>query len=152
MTFPTIESFVRNAPLARLQRLPGNTSNTILAKLKYKNPLDKEFKNGVEPSKGLWQRVALARILYRPSEVLILDEPTSNVDPQSEEEIFEQVLKVAKEKIIFLVSHRFSTVRKADKILVLEEGTVVEYGTHNDLMAKKGRYKELFDIQAESFR
>lgn len=133
-------------------KLTGITDFVESLPLGFKNPLDKEFKNGVEPSKGLWQRVALARILYRPSEVLILDEPTSNVDPQSEEEIFTQVLKVAKEKIIFLVSHRFSTVRKADKILVLEEGSVVEYGTHENLMVKKGRYKDLFDIQAESFR
>lgn len=133
-------------------KLTGITDFVESLPLKYKNPLDKEFKGGVEPSKGLWQRVALARILYRPSEILILDEPTSNVDPQSEEKIFTQVLKVAKEKIIFLVSHRFSTVRKADKILVLEEGSVIEYGTHNELMDKKGRYKELFDIQAESFR
>ncbi|HSV95227.1 MAG TPA: ABC transporter ATP-binding protein [Spirochaetia bacterium] len=132
--------------------LTGITNFIEMLPLKYQNPLDKEFKDGVEPSKGLWQRVALARILYRPSEFLILDEPTSNVDPQSEEEIFEQVLKIAKEKIIFLVSHRFSTVRKADKILVLEHGTVVEHGTHHELMAKNGRYKELFDIQAESFR
>lgn len=120
--------------------------------LKYKNPLDKEYKNGIEPSKGQWQRVALARILYRPSEILILDEPTSNVDPQSEEEVFSKVLEVAKEKIIILVSHRFSTVRKADKIIVLEYGSVVEQGTHHDLMKKNGRYKELFEIQAESFR
>ncbi len=119
--------------------------------LKYKNPLDKEYDNGVEPSKGLWQRVALARILYRPSEILILDEPTSNVDPESEEEIFTKVLEIAKEKIIFLVSHRFSTVRKADEILVLENGSVIEYGKHKDLMQKNGRYKELFDIQAQSY-
>lgn len=138
--------------IKRAAKLTGITGFIDSLPLGYKNPLDKEFKDGVEPSKGLWQRVALARILYRPSEVLILDEPTSNVDPQSEEEIFEQVLSVAKEKIIFLVSHRFSTVRKADKILVLENGTVIEYGTHHDLMAKNGRYKELFDIQAESFR
>ena len=138
--------------IKRAAKLTGITGFIDSLPLGYKNPLDKEFKDGVEPSKGLWQRVALARILYRPSEVLILDEPTSNVDPQSEEEIFTQVLDVAKEKIIFLVSHRFSTVRKADKILVLENGTVIEYGTHHDLMAKNGRYKELFDIQAESFR
>jgi ATP-binding cassette, subfamily B, bacterial len=133
-------------------KLTGITNFIDSLPLKYKNPLDKEFKDGVEPSKGLWQRIALARILYRPSEILILDEPTSNVDPQSEEEIFTQVLEVAKDKIIFLVSHRFSTVRKADKIIVLEHGTVVEYGTHNELMKKNGRYKELFEIQAQSFR
>lgn len=133
-------------------KLTGITHFINSLPLKYQNPLDKEFENGVEPSKGLWQRVALARTLYRHSEILILDEPTSNVDPQSEEEIFDQVLRVAKEKIIILISHRFSTVRKADKILVLENGSIIEYGTHHELMNKKGRYKELFDIQAESFR
>jgi ABC-type multidrug transport system fused ATPase/permease subunit len=133
-------------------KLTGITDFVESLPLRYKNPLDKEFKDGVEPSKGLWQRIALARILYRPSEILILDEPTSNVDPQSEEEIFTKVLEVAKNKIIFLVSHRFSTVRKADKILVLEHGTIVEYGTHQELMKKNGRYKELFEIQAQSFR
>lgn len=119
---------------------------------KYNNPLDKEFKDGIEPSKGQWQRIALARILYRDAQMLILDEPTSNVDPKSEEEIFEQVLRVAKNKIVLLVSHRFSTVRKADKILVLEDGIATEYGTHQELMDKNGRYKELFEIQAQSFR
>ncbi|EKD52929.1 MAG: ABC transporter related protein [uncultured bacterium] len=129
-----IDSFVRSLPL------------------KYKNPLDKEFAGGVEPSKGLWQRVALSRILYRNAQILILDEPTSNVDPESEEQIFADVLRVAKDKIVFLVSHRFSTVRKADKILVLEKGLAVEYGSHEELMKKKGSYRELFSIQAQSYQ
>lgn len=120
--------------------------------LGFKNPLDKEFAGGVEPSKGLWQRVALARILYRDAHILILDEPTSNVDPESEEQIFTDVLRVAKDKIIFLVSHRFSTVRKADKILVLEKGLAVEYGSHQELMKQNGRYKELFSLQAQSYQ
>ncbi|NCP47510.1 ABC transporter ATP-binding protein [bacterium] len=120
--------------------------------LGFKNPLDKEFASGVEPSKGLWQRVALARILYRDAQILILDEPTSNVDPESEEQIFADVLREAKKKIVILVSHRFSTVRKADKILVLEKGLAVEYGSHEVLMKKAGRYKELFSIQAQSYQ
>ena len=120
--------------------------------LGFKNPLDKEFAGGVEPSKGLWQRVALARILYREAYILILDEPTSNVDPESEEQIFADVLRVAKKKMVILVSHRFSTVRKADKILVLEKGQAVEYGSHEELMKKAGRYKELFSIQAQSYQ
>jgi ATP-binding cassette subfamily B protein len=120
--------------------------------LGFKNPLDKEFAGGVEPSKGLWQRVALARILYRDAHILILDEPTSNVDPESEEQIFADVLRVAKNKIVFLVSHRFSTVRKADKILVLEKGLAVEYGSHQNLIKQNGRYKELFSLQAQSYQ
>ena len=120
--------------------------------LKYNNPLDKEFENGIEPSKGQWQRIALARSLFRDSSILILDEPTSNVDPETEEQIFEDILKVAREKIIFLVSHRFSTVRKADKILVLEKGEVKELGSHSQLMKNNGRYSELFELQAKSYR
>jgi len=120
--------------------------------LKYNNPLDKEFDKGIEPSKGQWQRIALARSLFRESPILILDEPTSNVDPETEEQIFEDILKVAKDKMIFLVSHRFSTVRKADKILVLESGIVREYGSHDQLMKNHGRYRHLFELQAKSYR
>ncbi len=120
--------------------------------LKYKNPLDKEFDKGIEPSKGQWQRVALARALFRPAPIIILDEPTSNVDPETEEQIFSELLKVTTTKIVILVSHRFSTVRKADQILVLEEGQVAEYGSHFQLMKNKGRYKELFELQAQSYR
>lgn len=133
-------------------KLTGITGFIQSLPLQYKNPLDKEFEGGIEPSKGLWQRIALSRILYRNAQILILDEPTSNVDPKSEEEIFADVLKVAKEKMIFLVSHRFSTVRKADKILVLENGLAVEYGSHEQLIKQNGRYKELFSLQAQSYQ
>ncbi|KKQ34035.1 MAG: ABC transporter ATP-binding protein (Multidrug resistance protein) [Candidatus Collierbacteria bacterium GW2011_GWC2_44_18] len=138
--------------IKKAAKLTGIDSFVNSLPLRYKNPLDKEFAGGVEPSKGLWQRVALSRILYRDAQILILDEPTSNVDPESEEQIFADVLRVAKDKIVFLVSHRFSTVRKADKILVLEKGLVVEYGSHEVLMKKAGRYKELFSIQAQSYQ
>ncbi len=138
--------------IKKAAKLTGITDFVNSLPLGFKNPLDKEFAGGVEPSKGLWQRVALARILYRNAQILILDEPTSNVDPESEEQIFADVLRVAKDKIIFLVSHRFSTVRKADKILVLEKGVAVEYGSHHDLMKQNGRYKELFSLQAQSYQ
>lgn len=119
---------------------------------KYNNPLDKEFKNGIEPSKGQWQRIALSRTLYRDAHIVILDEPTSNVDPESEEKIFDAVIEIDKDKMIFLVSHRFSTVRKADKILVIENGELVESGIHYDLIMKKGRYHHLFTLQAQSYQ
>lgn len=138
--------------IRKAAKLTGITSFVKSLPLKYKNPLDKEFEHGIEPSKGLWQRIALSRTLYRDPSILVLDEPTSNVDPKSEEQIFADVLKVAKEKIVFLVSHRFSTVRKADKILVLENGQVVEYGNHQDLLKLNGRYKELFLLQAQSYQ
>ncbi len=125
-----------------IEKLPG----------KYSNPLDKEFKGGIEPSKGQWQRIALARTLYRNANLVILDEPTSNVDPESEEKIFDSVMKIDKDKMIFLVSHRFSTVRKADKILVIENGTLIEEGKHQELMKNKSRYFELFNLQAQSYK
>ena len=138
--------------IRRAAKQTGITGFIKSLPLGYKNPLDKEFDRGIEPSKGLWQRVALARILYRDGNILILDEPTSNVDPKSEEEIFSEVLSFAKEKIVILVSHRFSTSRKADKILVLEDGIVQEYGNHHELLKHQGRYKELFELQAQSYR
>lgn len=119
---------------------------------KYNNPLDKEFSSGIEPSKGQWQRIALSRTLYRDSHIVILDEPTSNVDPESEEKIFDSVMEIDKDKMIFLVSHRFSTVRKADKILVIEEGTLIEEGSHKQLMKNKSRYFDLFNLQAQSYQ
>jgi len=119
---------------------------------KYDNPLDNEFEGGIEPSKGQWQRLALARALFRKAEIFVLDEPTSNVDPQAEEEIFDKIITLAKEKIVFLVSHRFSTVRKADKILVLEKGKILEYGSHEELMKKKGKYAKLFELQAKAYQ
>jgi len=133
-------------------KLTGIHQFTASLPLRYNNPLDKEFDKGIEPSKGQWQRIALARALFRDSPILILDEPTSNVDPETEEQIFEDILRVAHDKIIFLVSHRFSTVRKADKILVLEYGEVKEYGSHEQLMKNNGRYRELFELQAKSYR
>lgn len=138
--------------IKRAAKLTGITDFVKSLPLGFKNPLDKEFAGGIEPSKGLWQRIALARILYRSPHLLILDEPTSNVDPKSEEQIFGDVLRVAKDQIIFLVSHRFSTVRKADKIMVLENGVVVEYGTHQDLITLRGRYHELFSLQAQGYQ
>jgi len=118
---------------------------------KYDNALDNEFEGGIEPSKGQWQRLALARALFRQAEIFILDEPTSNVDPQAEEEIFEKIITLAKDKIVFLVSHRFSTVRKADRILVLEKGKIQEQGSHQELIVKDGTYAKLFNLQAKAY-
>jgi ABC-type multidrug transport system fused ATPase/permease subunit len=83
---------------------------------------------------------------------LVLDEPTSNIDPKAEEEIFENIIKLTKEQILILVSHRFSTVRRADKILVVENGAISEQGTHKNLMNQKGTYAHLFTLQAKSYQ
>ncbi len=119
--------------------------------LGYDNPLDKEFKDGIEPSKGQWQRIALARTLYRNSPIVILDEPTSNVDPESEEEIFNKILSVAADKSVILISHRFNTVKIADQILILEDGVITQQGSHEQLMKQHGSYHRLFTLQAKSY-
>jgi len=121
-------------------------------KLKYQNPLDPQFEKGVRPSMGQWQRIGLARIFLKDSQVIILDEPTSHVDPKAEEEIFEEIITYSKKKILFLISHRFSTVRKADKIYVVDSGKIIESGSHEELMKLGGKYSQLFELQAKGYR
>ncbi len=120
--------------------------------LKYENSLSRHYEKGVQPSAGQWQRIGLARILLKDSPIIVLDEPTSNVDPQAEEDIFRHVLKLGTEKIIIFISHRFSTVRLADKILLLENGSIAEQGTHKELMKLAGKYSHLFNLQAKSYQ
>lgn len=120
--------------------------------LKYENPLARDFEEGVEPSLGQWQRIGLARVLLRGADIVVLDEPTSNVDPKAEEEIFNKIQKLVGRRILILISHRFSTVRRATKICVIDKGKIIEEGTHKALMKKKGIYTELFELQAKSYR
>lgn len=112
----------------------------------------KTFEDGVDLSGGQWQKLALARAFFRDAPILILDEPTSAIDAKAEYEIFERVQKLQKDKTVIIISHRFSTVRNADRILVLDEGRIVEEGNHKILMKKKGLYAELFNIQAEGYK
>jgi ATP-binding cassette subfamily B protein len=117
-------------------------------------PLAKGYQGGTDLSGGQWQRVALARALCavrRGAGVVILDEPTAQLDVRGEAEIFERILAATRDCITILVSHRFSTVRHADRICVLEAGRVVELGTHDELMARGGRYRTMFDLQASRF-
>lgn len=111
----------------------------------------KTFEEGVDLSGGQWQKLALARAFFRDAPILILDEPTSAIDAKAEYEIFERVQKLQKDKTVIIISHRFSTVRNADRILVLDEGRIVEEGDHEKLMKKKGLYAELFHIQAQGY-
>ena len=120
--------------------------------LGYENPLDPAFAKGIRPSFGQWQRIMLSRVFLRKAKIIILDEPTSNVDPQAEEEIFKKIISYTKEEILILISHRFSTVRKADKIYVLDKGKLIEEGSHHQLIKKKGKYQQLFNIQAAGYR
>ena len=117
-------------------------------------PLSKQYDGGVDLSGGQWQRVALARALCavrRGAGLVLLDEPTAQLDVRGEAAIFERVLAATRGVTTVLVSHRFSTVRKVDRICVVERGRVVELGSHEELMAAGGRYRTMFDLQAERF-
>jgi ATP-binding cassette subfamily B protein len=114
--------------------------------------LDSSFEKGVEPSGGQWQRVALARAFYRDANMIILDEPTSAIDAKAEYDIFNNIFDHYQHKTALIVSHRFSTVRRANRIIVLEHGKIMEQGSHLALMKNKGLYYELFTKQAEGYR
>ncbi|MGZ3752277.1 MAG: ABC transporter ATP-binding protein [Mucilaginibacter sp.] len=118
----------------------------------YDQMLGKRFADGVELSGGEWQKVALARAYMRDAQLLILDEPTSALDARAEYEVFKRFAELTKGKSAVLISHRFSTVRMADRILVLEKGELIEIGSHEELLIKGGRYAELFDLQAMGYR
>ncbi|NCT55935.1 ABC transporter ATP-binding protein [bacterium] len=118
---------------------------------KYKQLLRKSFPNGIDPSWGQWQKIALARSFYKDSPILILDEPTSAIDPKAEYEIFQKLFDFAKNKTVIIISHRFSTVRNADRIIVLDNGKIVEEGSHAQLIAKGGMYKEAYDLQKKGY-
>jgi ATP-binding cassette subfamily B protein len=119
---------------------------------KYEQWLGRRFNNGVELSGGEWQKVALARAYMKDAQVLILDEPTAALDARAEYEVFQRFAELTKGKSAVLISHRFSTARLADRILVLEKGTVLEIGTHQELLDKNGRYAELFNLQAMGYQ
>ena len=107
---------------------------------------------GVDLSLGQWQRMALARAFFRDASLLILDEPTASLDPRAEAALFDRVRELAGGRTVLLISHRFSTVRSADQIVVLHDGRIEEQGTHDDLMGAGGRYAELFELQAVAYR
>ena len=118
----------------------------------YEQTLGKRFKTGVDLSGGQWQKVALGRAYMRDAQLLILDEPTAALDARAEYEVFERFKDLTEGKTAVLISHRFSTVRMADRILVLDGGEVEEVGTHAELLAAGGRYAELFELQAQGYR
>jgi ATP-binding cassette subfamily B protein len=119
---------------------------------KYDQMLGRRFDRGVELSGGEWQKIALARAYLRDAQLLVLDEPTAALDARSEGTVFERFAELTQGKIVVLISHRFSTVRMADKILVLESGRIREQGNHEQLLAQNGRYAELFELQASRYR
>jgi len=119
---------------------------------KYETKLSKEFYDeGVEPSVGQWQKLAVSRTVFRDAPILILDEPTASLDPRAEEEIFKIFNEFGKEKIVLIISHRMCSARLSDRIILLDKGEILESGTHTDLMQKKGQYFELYTLQAEKY-
>ncbi|NJM18795.1 MAG: ABC transporter ATP-binding protein [Richelia sp. RM2_1_2] len=126
-----------------IEQLPDN----------FTTQLGRWFKSGQELSGGQWQKIALSRAFMRNSaDILVLDEPTSAIDSQAEYEIFDRFRSLTKDKMVFLISHRFSTVRMADKIVVIEQGQILETGTHEELLQAKGRYATLFSLQAQGYK
>jgi ATP-binding cassette subfamily B protein len=119
---------------------------------KYDQVIGRRFKNGVDLSGGEWQKVAIARAYMRDAQLLILDEPTAALDARSEFEVFQRFKDLSAGKTAVLISHRFSSVRMADRILVLHEGEVEAVGTHEALLSQRGRYAELFELQAAGYR
>lgn len=129
-------------------------ADQVIAKLPrgYRTILGRWFDQGVQLSGGEWQKIALARAFMRDAPILVLDEPTASLDARSEYEVFQRFRALTRGRIVLLISHRFSTVRMADRIYVLESGRVVEEGTHDELLAREGRYAELFHLQAAGYR
>jgi len=118
----------------------------------YDQMLGRMFESGAELSAGQWQKIALARAYFRNAPVLILDEPTAAIDAKAEAEIFRRVEELSKDKTVVLISHRFSTVRMADRIVVINDGRLFEQGSHEELMRKNGVYAELFSLQAKGYQ
>ncbi|AKQ47724.1 ABC transporter ATP-binding protein [Rufibacter radiotolerans] len=128
-------------------------ADTVIDKLPegYDQVIGRRFNKGVDLSGGEWQKIALGRAYMRDAQLLILDEPTAALDARAEHEVFQRFSELTKGKTAVLISHRFSTVRMADRILVIENGQFVEIGSHEELLAKGGRYAELFRLQAKGY-
>lgn len=113
--------------------------------------LSEKYKDGIRPSSGQWQKIAIARFFYRNAPVLILDEPTASIDAVAEANIFDRIYKFIENKTVLIISHRFSTVRNADRIIVIEKGKIIEEGTHEQLMQNEGPYAKAFNLQARGY-
>lgn len=139
---PHIDQSARRAGVAdRIGELPNG----------YDTPLGRWFDQGISLSGGEWQKIALARAFQREAPILILDEPTSALDAQAEHDLFLRLRELSAGRTTLYISHRFSTVRQAERILLLDAGRVAEYGTHDELMSAGAGYATLFTLQAQAY-
>ena len=150
--YGSLENITDQSRVLRAARSSG--AHEVIANLPdgYDTQLGRWFADGHNISIGQWQKLALARGFMREAQMLILDEPTSSLDVQSEHEVFEHFRELTANKMAILISHRFTTVRMASNIIVLDDGKVIEQGTHENLMEHRGRYSMLFNMQAEAYR
>jgi len=125
----------------KIRRLPAG----------YDTLLGRWFKNGEELSIGQWQMLAIARAFYRDAEIVVLDEPSSALDPEAEKKLFVSLRRLMQHRSALIISHRYSTVRQADRILVMDQGRIIEQGSHNDLMGLDGEYARLYNAQAKGY-
>jgi len=137
-----VEAAVKSQAGSLLQHLPAG----------YRQMLGRRFEGGVDLSGGEWQKIALARAYIRNAQMIILDEPTAALDARAEYETFTRFAELMAGQMVLLISHRFSTVRMAGRIIVLQNGAIIEDGTHDQLLGRKGLYAELFSLQAEGYR
>ena len=136
------------------QAIKKSGANQFIKNLSKKEAtvLSKQFENGTDLSTGEWQKIALSRAFFRDAPLLILDEPTSAIDAQSEYKIFQQIDRFEKNKSVIMISHRFSTVRNANKIYVIDKGKIIEGGSHRQLIEQNSRYAKLFRLQAKGYQ
>ena len=150
--FGRVEALEENGRI--LRSAEKSLAADVVSKLpkQYQQMLGRRFEGGVDLSTGQWQKIALARAYMRDAQILILDEPTASLDARAEFEVFQRFVDLTAGKMAVLISHRFSTVRMADRILVLEQGGIVEQGSHQALVVLGGKYSELFELQAAGYR
>jgi ATP-binding cassette subfamily B protein len=145
------ERFADDAAVVDAARRAGADADVERLPAGYATMLGPAFAGGVDLSAGQWQKIAIARLFFRDAPFVILDEPTAALDARAEHELFARIRELLAGRAVLLISHRFSTVREADRIYVLEEGAVIEAGSHDELLALDGTYAEMFLLQATAY-
>jgi ATP-binding cassette subfamily B protein len=147
-----VEKLADTTSIARAAKDGGADGLIDSLPQKYETVLGGWFEKGHELSGGQWQKLAISRAFMRDAQILILDEPTASIDAEAEVALFDRFKRLAADRSAIIISHRFSTVRMADRIAVLEKGKLSELGTHDQLLAQNGRYAHLFTLQAQGYR